>query len=339
VPEEPEREADREAEGPAVRRSLLPAVALLLAAAAAAGEEPAPAPKPAENPPAEKPAEEKPAAKEEPGAKAVAVVRAKDLEGAKAAAKAARRRIVVVAVPAWYESEPSRRIAKALQDDRAVDALGGFVLLEEKEKADLALSKALGLEDLGHPYTAILDEEGRVLASLRGAFDAAAWAGEVRRLAVACDAVAARRAALAKAPGEPKALWELSEALREAGRVREADETLARAENADADGKSGLLPLFRFRRLEARVEDRMAVQDFEGVKTLVDAYDREFPGSPRRPWVALYRALARAYRGETDAALEDLREVAAGAKGKDESLRVAAEARIAALEKVIERRK
>jgi tetratricopeptide (TPR) repeat protein len=244
-----------------------------------------------------------------------------------------------VVTEGFYESAPCRRFEKALADPTAVETMGMFVLLRIAEKEDLALSKGLGLEDLGHPYTALLDEEGRPLAWLRGAFGAADWAKEVRRLAAACDAVEARRAALAKAPGDARALWELSEALRDAGRVRDADETLARAENADPDGKSGLLPLFRFRRLEARVEDRMAVQDFEGVKTLVDAYDREFPGSPRRPWVAFYRAVARACRGETDAALDDLREVAAGAKGKDAALVAAVEARIAALDRVIERRK
>jgi hypothetical protein len=297
-----------------IRRALPVALALLLPAAASAQEKGKPAPTTVEGPAAR-------------------------LDAAKAAAKERKVRILAVVTEDFYDSAPCRRLEKALEDPAAREALAAFVPLRAVEKEDLALSKALGLDDLGHPFTAILDAEGRPVAWLRGAFDGPAWAKEVRRLAAAADAVEARRAAAEKAPADPKALWELSEALRAAGRVREADDALSRSENADPEGKSGLLPLFRFRRLEARVEDRMAAQDFDGTRTLLDAYDREFPTSPRRPWVAFYRAVARALRGETDGALDDLREVAAGAKEKDPELAALAEARVAALEKVIDRKR
>jgi len=263
-----------------------------------------------------------------------------DLAAAKAAAKERKVRILAVVTEDFYPSEPCRRIEKAV-DEKGVAA--SFVLLRVVEKEDLALSKGLRLDDLGHPYTALLDAEGNVLAALRGAFDAAAWSAEVKRLAAAADGVEAKRAALEKSPADPKALWELSEAIRAAGRVREADESLARAENADPEGKSGLAPLFRFRRAEARVEDRMAVQDFEGARALLDAYEKEFPASPRKAWVAFYRALCRGLAGEVDGALEDLKEVAAkakpGEKGADPELLALAESRAAALGKVAEKRK
>jgi hypothetical protein len=253
-----------------------------------------------------------------------------DLAAAKAAAKERKVRILAVVTEGFYPSEPCRRLEKAAEDR---EASAPFVLLRVVEKEELEFSKGLRLEDLGHPYTAILDAEGSVLAVLRGAFPAAAWAKEVKRLAAAADAVDAKRDALGKSPADPKALWEFSEALRAAGRVREADDALSRAENADPEGKSGLAALFRFRRAEARVEDRMAVQDFDGARALLDAYEKEFPSSPRKAWVALYRALCRGLAGE------DLKEVAAGAKGKDADLLALAESRIAAFEKVAERKK
>jgi tetratricopeptide (TPR) repeat protein len=247
-----------------------------------------------------------------------------DLAAAKAAAKERKVRILAVVTEDFYPSEPCRRLEKAV-DEKGVAA--SFVLLRVVEKEDVALSKGLRLDDLGHPYTALLDAGGNVLAALRGAF----------------DGVEAKRAALEKTPADPKALWELSEAIRAAGRVREADESLARAENADPEGKSGLAPLFRFRRAEARVEDRMAVQDFEGARALLDAYEKEFPASPRKAWVAFYRALCRGLAGEVDGALEDLKEVAAkakpGEKGADPELLALAESRAAALGKVAEKRK
>ena len=317
-------------------RSALSTVLLLsLLAPAARGQDggkaaPPPAPAPGEKPSA--PASAPPA----PAAPA-AVAWAKDLDAAKTAAKEQGRRILAVLLEDFYPSEPCGRLEKALEDAAAREALAGFVPLRVVEKEDLAFAKSLGLDDLGHPCTAILDAEGRALAWLRGAFDGAAWAKEVRRLGAALDALESKRAAAEKAPADAKALWELSEGLRAAGRVRDADDALARAENADPEGRTGLSPLLRYRRLEARVEDRMAVQDFEGARTLLDAYDREFPASPRRPWVAFLRAVARAYRGEVDGALEDLREIAASAK--DEELLPLVTARIAALEKVLEKKK
>lgn len=259
-----------------------------------------------------------------------------DLAAAKAAARERKVRILAVVTEAFYPSEPCRSLEKAAEDG---EATAPFVLLRVAEKEDLAFSKDLRLDDLGHPYTAILDAEGAVLATLRGAFPGAAWAKEVKRLAAAADAVDAKRAAVGKSPADAKAIWEFSEALRAAGRVREADDALARAENADPEGKSGLAPLFRFRRAEARVEDRMAVQDFDGARALLDAYEKEFPSSPRKPWVAFYRALCRGLAGEVDGAVEDLKEVAAGAKGKDPELLALAESRIAAFEKVAEKKK
>ncbi len=296
-------------------------VTVLVLGTAARGEDvkPAPAPAPTE-------------------AKAPAPLEwAKDLDAAKAAAKEKGRRILAVVTEEFYPSEPCRRLEKALEDPAAKEVLGPFVPLRVVEKEDLAFSKGAGLKDLGHPYSAILDADGTVVASLRGAYAADAWAKEVRRLAAAADAWSAKRSAAEKAPVDAGALFGLSEALRDLGRVREADDVLSRAENADPEDRAGLAPLLRFRRLEARVEDRMAAQDFEGVRTLLDTYEREFPNSPKRPWVALWRALARAYRGETDGALEDLREIASSAK--DEVLAAQAKERVAALERVVERRK
>ena len=259
-----------------------------------------------------------------------------DLAAAKAAAKERKVRILAVVTEDFYPSEPCRRMEKALD---AKEVVAPFVPLKVVEKEDVAFSKGLGLEDLGHPYTAILDAEGKVVATLRGAFEAAAWAKEVGRLAAAADAVEAKRAGAGASPADPKGIWEFSEALRAAGRVREADEALSRAENADPEGKAGLAPLFRFRRAEARVEDRMSVQDFEGAKALLDAYDREFPNSPRKAWVAFYRAIVRGLTGEVDGAIEDLKEIAAGAKEKDPDLQALAESRAAAFEKVVEKKK
>jgi tetratricopeptide (TPR) repeat protein len=259
-----------------------------------------------------------------------------DLAAAKAAAKERKVRILAVVTEEFYPSEPCKRMEKALDDK---EAAAPFVPLKVVEKEDVAFSKGLALEDLGHPYTAILDAEGRVLASLRGAFESAAWAKEVKRLAAAADGVEAKEAALAKSPADAKSIWEFSEALRSAGRVREADDALARAENADPEGKSGLAALFRFRRVEARVEDRMSVQDFEGARALLDGYDKDHPNSPRKAWVAFYRALCRGLVGEVDGAIEDLKEVAAGAKEKDPELLALAESRVAVLEKVVEKKK
>ena len=263
-----------------------------------------------------------------------------DLAAAKAAAKERKARILAVVTQDQYASEPCRRMEKALEDK---DATAPFVPLRVVEKEDAAFSKALRLDDLGHPYTVLLDADGKALAALRGAFEPAAWAREVKRLAAAADGVEGTATSLAKAPSDPKALWDWSEALRAAGRVREADEALARAENADPEGKSGLAPHFRFRRLEARVEDRMAVQDFDGAKALLDAYDREFPTSPRKGWIAFYRAIGRGMSGEIDGAIEDLKEVAAGAKagekGAEPDLLALADSRAAAFAKALERKK
>ena len=109
-----------------------------------------------------------------------------DLAAAKAAAKERKARILAVVTEDFYPSEPCRRMEKVLDDKEAV---APFVPLKVVEKEDVAFSKELRLEDLGHPYTAILDAEGKVLATLRGAFEAAAWSKEVRRLASAADAV------------------------------------------------------------------------------------------------------------------------------------------------------
>lgn len=239
----------------------------------------------------------------------------------------------------FYPSELGARLEKAVEEEPARAALAGLVPLRIVEKEDLAFSKALGLQDLGHPYTALLDSEGRFLAHLRGAVPAAAWSKEIRRLVAAAAALDVKKDEARKDASNAKALFALSEAWRELRRDREADDILARAENADPDDKTGLLPLFRFRRVEARVEDRMAAQDFEGARTLLDAYDREFPTSPRKSWIAFYRAVARAFRGETEPALEDLRELATGAAAKDEPLLALVTERIAALEKVIDRKR
>ncbi len=265
---------------------------------------------------------------------------AADLAAAKAQAKERKVRILAVVTEDFYPSEPCKRMEAALD---AKEAVAPFVPLKVVEKEDVAFSKGLALEDLGHPYTALLDADGKVLATLRGAFEPAAWAKEVARLSAAADAVEAKRPAAEASPADAKGIWEFSEALRAAGRVRDADEALARAENADPEGKAGLAALFRFRRVEARVEDRMSVQDFEGSKALLDAYDREHPNSPRKAWVAFYRALCRGLLGEVDGAIEDLKEIAAaaktGEKGADADLLALAESRAAAFEKVAERRK
>lgn len=313
----------------------LAAAGALLAAAAPArageGDPPPPAGAPAPAPAA---APAPPAPAKEPAAPAPW---ARDLAAAKAAAAERRVRILAVVTESFYPSEPCDRLAAAVLDPAAAKAAGGFALLRIEEKEDLAFSKGLGLEDLGHPYTALLDAEGRVVATLRGARGAEAWAREVARLSAAADALDEARAAAAGAPGDARTLWRLSEALRDLGRTREADDALARAENADPEGKSGLAPHFAFRRLEALVEDRMAVQDFEGARAALDGYDREHPSSPRRRLVFLWRALCRAHLGEAEAALEDLREVAAE-KG-DEALAALAAEKAAALEKVIAARK
>jgi tetratricopeptide (TPR) repeat protein len=302
------------------------AAAAALAAAlclspARAEEPPAPAP-------AAAPAEPKPAA---------AVEWAKDLDAAKAAAKEKSRRILLVATEDFYPSEPCTRLEKAVAEPAAREALAGFVPLRVVEKEGVEVSRTLGLQDLGHPYTALLDAEGKVVAALRGAFGAEAWAKEMRRLAAAADAWEAKRAAAENTPGDARALFDLSEALRDLGRVREADDVLARAENADPEDRARLAAQFRFRRLEASVEDRMAAQDFDGARALLDAYEKEFPNSPLKPWVGFYRALTRAWRGEADGALEDLKEIAGSAK--DPALAALAREKASALEKLIEKRK
>jgi hypothetical protein len=320
-----------------VRGALLPIVLLLLAGAARAGDGeagkeapkfPRPVPRPTGAPPAEKP----------PTAEAKTRPPAKDLAAAKAEAGKSGMRILAVITTTHYESEPCRALEEALGSAEARAVLDGFVVLLAKEGEDLAFSKSLGLEGLGHPCTALLDAEGKPQAWLRGAWDGASWAREVKRLLAAVEALAGKRAAAEKAPGDPGALWEWSEALRAAGRTGEADDALARAENADPEGKSGLAAQFAFRRLEARVEDRMAIQDFEGARDLLDAHDREHPLSPRRAWVALYRALARAGRGEVDDAVRDLEDLLPAAKEKDPDLHALAESRLAGLKRIADLR-
>ncbi len=313
-----------------MKPTLFPTLAFLLLLLAS----PSPAQDGAAEPAPEKPAE-KPAAP--PATPAPAPEPPADLAAARTLAAERNCRILAVVTEEFYASEPCDRLAKALGEPEAAKAAEGFVLLRVSEKEDVAFSKSLGLEDLGHPYTAILDGSGKAQASLRGAFEAGRWAKEILRLSRALDAVDAARAAVAKDAADARALWDLSEALRDAGRVREADDVLATAERKDPDGTSGLAPLFAFRRVEARMEDRMAVQDFEGARAALDAYDRSFPNSPRRRHVFVYRALCRAHLGEADAALADLKEVAA--EKKDEALSALAAEKAASLEKVIAARK
>jgi len=323
--------------GKAVRNALLVLFFAASPAAAQEGSAPPAPPPPVPAPPV--PDAGSSAAPATPPPAKLEVVWRKDLDAAKAAAREGSLRIVAVVTEEFYPSELCARLEKAVEEEPARAALAGLVALRIVEKEDLAFSKALGLQDLGHPYTALLDSEGKYLAHLRGAVPAAAWAKEIGRLLAAAASLDRRRDEARKDASNAKALFGLSEAWRELRRDREADDVLARAENADPDDRAGLLPLFRFRRVEARVEDRMAAQDFEGARALLDAYDREFPTSPRKPWIAFYRAVTRAYRGETEPALEDLRELAAGAAAKDESLLALVTERVASLEKVIDRKK
>jgi len=310
------------------------AAALVLAAAGPgrAAEEPAPPPPKTAPAPVPRPAEA-PAAEAKP---AGADGWHTDPEAARREAREKGRRVLAVVLAGAYESEPSRRLERAIGEAPAKAGVEGLVPLRVAEKEDLAVSKAAGLEDLGHPYTAILDAEGRALGWRRGAFPAEAWAKEVRALASAVAEWERKRDAAAGSPSDAKALWECSEALRPLGRVREADDLLDRVERADPSGAAGFAPRIRFRRLEARLEDLVAVQDFDGARDLCDAYDREFPGSPRRDDVALWRAICRAYRGEAEAARRDL-EALAGATA-DEGIRAAARARIEALDRVLEKK-
>ncbi len=255
-----------------------------------------------------------------------------ELAAAKAEAAAANRRILAVVTAGWYPSEPSRRLAEAVADPDAAPALEGFALLRVTEDATLPLSTPLGLVDEGHPYTALLESDGTVVASLRGAWPAARWAEDVRTLAAAADTRAAAAARVAATPTDLRARWDLSEALRALGRSAEADAELGRAEALDPEGRSPLQAEFRFRRTEARYEDRMAVQDFAGALALLDAYEKDFPNGPRRRWVAVYRALGLAYSGDIDGALADLATLAAD--GRDPALQRLAADRRAAVERI-----
>ena len=299
-----------------VARALL-AAALVSAAPAVFAEEPAPVPAPDAKPPA-------------------ARAWLTDIDAARKEARASNRRILAVVLAGSYESEPSRRLERALDEAPAKTALEGLVPLRVSEGADLAFSKAAGLEDLGHPYTAILDADGRAVGWRRGAFPAEAWAKEARGLAAAAAAWDGKRAAVEKAPGDAKALWECSESLRPLGRVREADDLLDRVERVDPKDAAGLGPLVRFRRLEARLEDLVSIQDFDGARDLCDAYDREFPASPRRDEVAFWRALCRAFKGEPETARRDLEALAESTK--DEALRARIRAKMEALDRVIEKK-
>ena len=92
--------------------------------------------------------------------------------------------------------------------------------------------------------------------------------------------VGRRRRSTITVPGEPP--WHLHLVAHEGLPVD-------RVERADPKDVSGLGPQVRFRRLEARLEDLVSIQDFDGARDLCDAYDREFPASPRRDEVALLR--------------------------------------------------
>lgn len=315
-----------------VARALF-AAALLVAVPAARAEEPAAPPPKTESAPAP---ESKPAAPAPARSPAAPGTWLTDAEAARREARSSNRRILAVVLAGSYESEPSRRLERALDEAPAKAALEGLVPLRVSEGADLAFSKAAGLEDLGHPYTAILEADGRAVGWRRGAFPAEAWAKEARALAAAAAAWDGKRAAVDKAPGDAKALWECSEALRPLGRVREADDLLDRVERADPKDAAGLGPQVRFRRLEARLEDLVSIQDFDGARDLCDAYDREFPASPRRDEVALWRAIGRAFRGEPETARRDLEALAEATK--DEALRARIRAKIEALDKVIEKK-
>ena len=259
-----------------------------------------------------------------------------DAAAARREAREKGTRVLAVVLAGFYESEPCARLEKALEEEAARAALEGLVPLRVVEKEDLAFSKAAGLEDLGHPYTALLDPEGKAVGWRRGALPAKEWAREVRALVDAAAALEAKRAAAEKDPADARALFELSEALRPLGRVREADEALGRAERADPADRAGLAPLFGFRRLEARLEDLVAAQDFAAARALCDDYDREFPGSPRRSRVAFWRAVCRAHLGEPEAARKDLEALAAEAA--EEDLRTLARERAEAIGRVLEKR-
>jgi tetratricopeptide (TPR) repeat protein len=307
------------------------AALVLLLAAPARGAEEAPAPAPAAPAPASpsgKPAAgtgaaEKPAWRTDPVA-------------ARREAREKGTRVLAVVLAGFYESEPCTRLEKALEEEPARAALEGLVPLRVVEKEDLAFSKAAGLEDLGHPYTALVDPEGKAIAWRRGALPAKEWAREVRALVEAAAAFEAKRAAAEKDPADARALWELSESLRPLGRVREADEALGRAERADPSDRAGLAPLFAFRRLEARLEDLASAQDFAAARALCDDYDREHPGSPRRPRVAFWRAVCRAHLGEAEAAKKDLEALASEAP--EEELRTLARERAEAIGRILEKR-
>ncbi len=314
------------------------ASALLLLAAAAPGARAEDPPAPA--PPAAPAKEGAPVPAAEVTAKASPageIPWAKDLAEALVEAGKRDRLVLAVVLEDWYPSEPCRRLEEALKDPLARAAGEGSVPVRVVEDEKRTFSEARGLAGVGHPYTALLDAAGKPVAVLRGAWPAAAWAAHVRRLAAAAERWRARRSEAEKSPDDPKALFALSEALRDLGRSAEADDVLPRVERAlgksDPEGKSPLHPLVRFRRAEARVEDRMAVQDFEGARALLDAYEKEFPSSPHRRWVAFYRAVTQAYRGEPDPALETLREIAA--EKADATLAALAAERVALIEKVV----
>jgi tetratricopeptide (TPR) repeat protein len=247
-------------------------------------------------------------------------------ETAKAIADAATRnvRILAIVTQDFYPSDPCVRLLASIDDPATRAARDGLVLLRVNEGKALPFSTERKLEGEGHPYTALLEPSGAPVSVLRGAWTATAWAEKVTRLRAAATRWDAARTASVEKPHDAATLYELSESLRALERVQEADEALRRADARLPADSTDLKARVRFRLMEARFEDRVAVQDFDGADALLNAFERDHPNAPHRRRVALYRALVRAHRGDLDVAIAELDALAA-LEGDPDLAREAAE--------------
>lgn len=261
--------------------ALAPALWAHVAAAQDAGAKPLPA--------AERPA---------------ALVFEKNLETASKRALEAKRPLLVLVAPDWFEHPSVAALDNDVLDgDDARRRLTEMVLVRVTESREREVHVRHRLKDSGYPLAVVLGPDGSYLGSVAG-LDTGTWLDQVLSVPARHKRMEELRAALRERPEHEATLLELAKLHIAAAEPERADALLERLETADRDDTSGLLGEARYLRLRPAVAKALIEKRFADVESLCLKWLRRFDKAPQAPDVLLLQANGRYLNGERDRARE-----------------------------------
>lgn len=267
-------------------------------------------------------------AAEDPPAKPVPVAFGDDLAAAQKEAREAKRPLLVLVVPTWFESPEAARLdAEVLATDDARRALDPFVRVRLREGEEREVHARHRDRFDGYPLAVVLDPEGAFLGSVSGlpAEEVGkTWCARVASIPPRAQRMKELRALLAAKPEDPQALFDLALLHVEAAEPDRALPLFERMEAAAPDGPLDRLGEARYQVLRIQAVRALAERRFGDVDPACQKWLRRFASHPRAPDALLLQANALFLAGEKDRATEIWKTLAEKHAGTDAARRAKA---------------